>query len=135
LIDEVLVLLEMLLVGEVVGALDVGRLRLTLELEIGDTEVGLEVVLLEVATGDATFALGVVDVYTVEKLEAVDEVVVAVVHLGCPTALPHPKTALAATAYGFWPLCAEAAALGRPCTDEIDVLREATPVEETTSTT
>jgi hypothetical protein len=97
LIDEVLVLLEILLVGEVVvGALDVRRL--TLELGMADTEVGLDVVLLEVATGDATFKLEVVDVYTVEKLEAVDEVVVAVVHLGCPTALPHPKTAPAAIA-------------------------------------
>jgi hypothetical protein len=52
-------------------------------------------VLLEVATGEATFALAVVGVYTVEKLETVDEVavLVAVVHLDCPTALPDPKTA------------------------------------------
>jgi len=64
----------------------------------------------------------------------VDEVAAAVAHLGCPTAFPQPKAALAAIAYGFCPLCAVAAALGRPWTIEKDVLRDTAPVDETTST-
>ena len=108
----------------------------TAELETTATEVGLEVKLLEVAAGAAAFELTVVGVYMVEKLDTVDEVTAAAVaHLGCHGAFPQPKKALAAALYGFCPFFAAAAALGKPCTTEYDVLRDTTPVEEITSTT
>ena len=95
--------------------------------------MGLEVAASEVATGAAALELAVVGVYTVEKLDTGDEVA-AVAHLGCPT-FPQPKAALAATAYGFCPLCAVAAALGKFCTIEYEVLLDTTPVLDTISTT